>query len=216
MRRRLYLLRHGAVAYFGPDGPAAPEGVPLTDAGRAQAEAARDALAAVPFDRVIASDLPRTIETARLVAPGHEPEPWPELREWRGGRLADLPEEGLEREFTGALRPAAEDVRFLGGETLGQLLDRVLPALERLLALEWETALAVLHGGVNRALISHALAGGRAFFGGIEQPPACINVLDVDAEGWLVRTVGYVPYAAVDPARSTTMEELWAEYRQFS
>jgi hypothetical protein len=39
--------------------------------------------------------------------------------------------------------------------------------------------LAVLHGGVNRAILSHALTGERMFLGGFEQAPACINVLDV-------------------------------------
>ena len=41
-RRRLYLMRHADVAYFREDGtPVRPEEVPLTAAGREQAEAAR-------------------------------------------------------------------------------------------------------------------------------------------------------------------------------
>ena len=52
------------------------------------------------------------------------------------------------------------DKRFLGGETIGELFDRVLPALDRLLADEtWDTVLLVLHGAVNRAILSHALTG---------------------------------------------------------
>ena len=40
-RRRLYLMRHGAVDYFLPDGtPLPPHEVPLNAAGRAQADAA--------------------------------------------------------------------------------------------------------------------------------------------------------------------------------
>ena len=47
------------------------------------------------------------------------------------------------------------DRRFLGGETFGELFDRVLPALDRLLADDsWDTVLAVLHGAVNRAILS--------------------------------------------------------------
>ncbi|HWH05376.1 MAG TPA: phosphoglycerate mutase family protein, partial [Gaiellaceae bacterium] len=75
MRRRLYLLRHGDVSYVDEAGePVQPETVPLTPRGREQAEAARRALEGVAFDLVIASDLPRTVETAELVAPGHEVE----------------------------------------------------------------------------------------------------------------------------------------------
>jgi broad specificity phosphatase PhoE len=214
MRRRLYLMRHAEVAYFGDDGtPFQPRDVRLTERGRAQAEAARDAVAGIEFDLVATSGLPRTLETARIVAAGRDAEEWPEFREWVGGRLDELAEDEAEEAFVGALRVASEDARFLGGERLGELLDRVLPAFERLLAREWETALAVFHGGVNRVLLSHALAGGRSYFGGFEQAPCCINVLDLGDDGWVVRTVNYVPYDPLAPARTTTMEEYWAQYR---
>jgi probable phosphoglycerate mutase len=209
MRRRLYLLRHAEVSYVGERNP---ETVLLTDQGRVQSGAARTALAGVEFDLLVTSSLPRTVETAALVAPGREPEQWPEFDEWRGGRLDGLERAELERLFVGALHLRHESERFLGGESLREALDRVLPAFERLVAREWRTALAVLHGGVNRLLLSHALAGGRSYFSAFEQAPACINVLDVGDDGvWIVRTVNYVPYDPLHPARTTTMEHLWAE-----
>ena len=215
-RRRLYLMRHAAVSYVDESGwPVNPERVPLTPTGREQAEAARHALDEVELDLVVASGLPRTVETAELVAPGHEVERWPELSEWRGGRLDAIPQEELEQAFVGALRVTDEAARFLGGETLGEALDRVQPAVERLLAREWDTALAVLHGGVNRIVLSYALTGARAYFGGFEQAPACLNVLDVDDTGWIVRIVNYVPYDPLHPARETTMEHLWEELRAY-
>ena len=91
------------------------------------------------------------------------------------------------------------------------MLDRVLPAFERLLEREWETALAVFSGGVNRVLLSQALGGGRSYFGRFEQAPACINVLDLGDSGWIVRTVNYIPYDPLHPARTTTMEDVWAD-----
>ena len=213
MRRRLYLMRHAEVAYFDDDGtPFQPRDVQLTERGRMQAEAARDALAGIELDVVVTSGLPRTLETARIVAAGQEPEEWPEFREWVGGRLDELAEDEAEQAFVGALRVADEDARFLRGETLRELLDRVLPALDRLVAREWGTALAVFHGGVNRVVLSHALSGGRSYFGGFEQAPCCINVLDLGDDGWVVRTVNYVPYDPLVPARTTTMEEYWAQY----
>ena len=207
-------MRHAEVSYVDATGrPIRPEQVPLTENGRAQAAAARDALAGVELDLVVASDLPRTLETAELVAPGHAIEGWPELAEWRGGRLDAIPREELERAFVGALRVTDEAARFLGGESLGEALDRVHPALERLLAREWDTALAVLHGGVNRIVISYALSGDRTYFGTFEQAPACINVLDLGDDGWIVRTVNYIPYDPLHPARETTMEHYWAQFR---
>jgi len=216
MRRRLYLMRHGAVSYFGTDGrPVDPDSISLNDEGRAQAEAARQLLAHVRFDRVLASGLPRTVETARIVAPGAELEEWPDLRELRGDRLSGIPVEELEHEFVQAFRGVVpNDKRFLGGETVGSLFDRVVPALERLLADEsWDTVLAVLHGGVNRAILSHALTGELMFLGHFEQAPGCVNVLDVGDE-WIVRAVNIAPLDLLHSStRLTTMEGYWAEYQ---
>ena len=171
-----------------------PETVPLTAEGREEARAAAAMLEGIRFDRVITSGLPRTLETARIVAPDAEPESWPELREIESGRLGDIPEDELERAFVEVWRDVVpEETKFLGGETIGSLLDRVLPALDRLLAdPDWDIVLAVLHGGVNRAIISYALTGGRAMFGNLEQSPACINVLDI-GDDWIVRAVNTTP-----------------------
>src|SRR5919106_5444746 len=179
MRRRLYLMRHGAVSYFRDDG------------------------------------LPRTLETARIVAQSHEVEEWPELHELRGERLSSIPPEELETAFVHAFRGVVpNDKRFLGGETIGELFDRVLPALDRLLVDEsWDTVLAVLHGAVNRAILSYALTGERMFLGHFEQAAGCINVLDVGEE-WIVRAVNVAPLDLLHAStRLTTMEGYWAEFR---
>jgi broad specificity phosphatase PhoE len=215
-RRRIYLMRHARVAYFEDGRPLRPDLVPLTDEGREQARAAAAVLEGVEFDRVITSGLPRTLETARIVAPGMEPESWPELREIESGRLGDIPENELERAFVETWRGVVpEEARFLAGETVGSLLDRVLPAIDRLLCdPEWDALLAVLHGGVNRAILSYALTGGRAFLGNFEQSPGCINVLDVADQDWVVRAVNTSPTDLVHRGgRLRTMEELWAEFR---
>jgi broad specificity phosphatase PhoE len=214
-RRRIYLMRHAAVAYFENGRPLHPDRVPLTDEGREQAQAAAAMLEGIAFDRVVTSGLPRTVETARIVAPSVEPESWPDLREIESGRLSDIPEDEIEQAFVAVWRDVVpEGARFLGGETIGALLDRVLGAVDRLLEdREWDVLLAVLHGGVNRAILSYALTGGRAFLGNFEQAPGCINVLDV-GDDWVVRAVNVAP---TDPAhrrgRLRTMEELWAEFR---
>jgi broad specificity phosphatase PhoE len=207
-------MRHAEVRYFeGVD----PEHVVLTEDGRAQAEAAAEALCDVAFDRVVTSGLTRTVETARIVAPGHEPEARYDLREIESGDIRELPPDEVQRMMTAAFRGVVPlDTRFLGGETIGEFLDRVLPELDALLAEDdWDTALLVLHGAVNRAILSHALTGERTFLGGFEQAPGAINVLDVGADGrWIVRAVNVTPYdpVQVGAPRLTTMEQLWQEY----
>ena len=214
-RRRIYLMRHARVAYFEDGRPLRPEDVPLTPEGREQARAAAAMLEGIRIDRVITSGQPRTLETAGIVAPESEPEIWPELREIEPGQLRDIPEDELERTFLATWDGVVpEEARFLGGETIGSLLDRVLPAVERLLAdPDWDVVLAVLHGGVNRAILSYALTGERALLGNLEQSPGCINVLDV-GDDWVVRAVNTTPLDLTHRGtRLRTMEELWAEFR---
>jgi broad specificity phosphatase PhoE len=215
-RRRLYLMRHAEVAYFDTEGrPVGAADVGLTGDGEEQARAAAKVFAGIALDRVITSGLERTLATARIVASAREPESWPELRELEPGRLSEIPADDLEDAFLGSFRGVVpEETKFLGGETIGSLLDRVLPALDRLLSdPSWDVALAVLHGGVNRAILSYALTGERLFLGGFEQAPACINVVDV-GEDWIVRAVGITPYdLAHTTTRQTTMELLFAQYR---
>lgn len=224
MRRRLYLMRHGAVSYFDGGGrPAQPDEVGLNEEGRAQAEAARALLEPVALDRVLTSGLLRTVETAEIVARGRELEieVWPELRKLRGAKLSSIPAEELETEFVHAFRGVVPNAkRFLGGETIGELFDRVVPALERLFAdRTWDTVLAVLHGGVNRAVLSHALTGERMYLGHFELGPGCVSILDVGDE-WpaaaIVRAVNVTPLDLLHAAtRQTTMEGYWAELQPY-
>jgi probable phosphoglycerate mutase len=211
-------MRHAEVSYFGADGiPVDPREVPLNEEGIAQAKAVAATLRDVAFDRVLTSGLPRTLQTAAIVAPGREAESWPALREIQGGRLSEIPADALEHEFVHAFRGVIpNESRFLRGESIGELFDRVLPAVERLVADDgWDTTLAVLHGGVNRAILSYALTGERMFLGHFEQAPGCVNVLDLgDGGEWIVRAVNLAPYDPLHRAhRSTTMERYWEEFR---
>jgi probable phosphoglycerate mutase len=218
MRRRLYLMRHAEVSYFSADGtPVDPSEVSLNEEGLAQARATAHALSGVDLDRVVTSGLPRTLETAAIVAPGRAAESWPELRELEGGRLSEIPADALRDEFVNAFRGVIpNEARFLRGESIGELFDRVLPALERIVGDDgWHTALAVLHGAVNRAILSYALTGERMFLGHFEQAPACVNVLDLGEGGeWIVRAVNLAPYDLLHAShRQTTMERYWELYR---
>ena len=223
MRRRIYLMRHGAVIYFDGDGrPVKPDNVALSEEGRTQAENAGDLLATTPFDRVITSELPRTRQTAEAVlsrqAPGQTVptvEALAEFNEIQGGRLEDIPNTQLGQAFMGAFRPVVDEAtRFLGGESIGELLDRVLPAFDAVLAdTGWDTLLMVLHGGVNRALLSRVLTGRRMFLGAFEQAPACINVLDVGFSN-ILRAVNINASDLIHAGtRNTTMEDLLYQYQ---
>lgn len=225
-RRRVYLMRHGSVTYFDEDGrPYPPDDVPLNDQGRKQASAAGQTFARqnILFDRVITSNLPRTIESALrvLAETGQqiELEEWPEFQEVRGGVLEDILDDDLEEAFTSAFSCMAEDnKKFLEGESVGQLIERIHPVIDRLRAdTSWDTILLVLHGGVNRAVLSYAITGQRLFLGNLEQSPGCINVLDVGehSNDWVVHTINYAPLLPLqNESRYTSMEEVLYQYRK--
>lgn len=223
-RRRLLLMRHGAVEYFDAGGrPYPPDDVPLTAIGIEQARAMGTALAAagVTVDRAITSGLARTRQTAEQVleAAGLAPpmQHWPELREIQPGHLPGIAEAELRAAFIGAFEgPVPREVRFLQGETIGAMLDRTLPALQRLLAQDdWDTLLLVLHGGVNRGLLSWFLTGKAEFLGGLEQSTGCLNIIDVGdtPADCVVRVVNFCPTEPLQTAtRLSTMEQLLQKY----
>jgi probable phosphoglycerate mutase len=223
-RRRLLLLRHGAVDYFDPQGrPYPPDEVPLTPQGLAQARAMGEALAAggIRIDRALTSGLVRTRQTAQGVLEAARLSPplehWPALQEIRGGRLAAIRDDDLRDAFIAAFEgPVSRETRFLGGETIGGLIDRVLPAVRRLLADDgWDTALVVAHGGVNRAILSWFLTGRHEFLGGLAQDAGCLNVIDIGATPAtsVVRVVNFCPLDALrTDTRLSTMEELLQKY----
>ena len=132
VRRRLYLMRHGSVDYFTPDGtPLPPHTVPLNEAGRAQADAAGAVFAAagVRFDRVLVSGLARTVETAQRVLAAASQDAAiardARLEEIRSGRLDAIAPDQLRAAFVGVFSEAAnvESLQFLGGETVGAMMD---------------------------------------------------------------------------------------------
>lgn len=226
-RRRIYLMRHGEVCYFDrhTGRPVLPEQVSLTPHGEAQARAAGAYLRSqgVRLDRVIISGLPRTAQTAAQVLEAAglsdlRPEVWPAWEEIRGGRLSDLPPASLRQSFCGLHQGQVdESQRFLGGESVGEFLDRVLPPLQRLRDdPQWDSALLVLHGVVNAALLSHALSGGqRVLFGSLLQSPACLNVIDVGGApaDWVLRGLNLAPLDGLrHEDRLTTMEHLLTQY----
>jgi len=223
-RRRLLLMRHGAVDYFDPQGrPHPPDEVRLTTQGLAQARAMGEALAAggIRIDRALTSGLVRTRQTAQTVLEAARLSPplehWPALQEIRGGRLSAIRDDDLRDAFIAAFEgPVPREARFLGGETIGAMIDRVLPAVRRLLADDaWDTALLVAHGGVNRAVLSWFLTGRHEFLGGLAQDAGCLNVIDVGATPAtsVVRVVNFCPLDTLrTDTRLSTMEELLQKY----
>lgn len=207
-RRRIYLMRHGHVDYFDP-GISDPRTVRLTEQGRKQAQACRDAMRQLTFDLVLCSGLPRTRETAEIVtAVGGSPEVEDELglEELKSGWLQAASREELAARLAYSFDNAwTEGARFLpDGETFAAAEARIVAAIERTLRRSWRTALIVAHEGVNRIVLGWACGGGLRSIPAFEQDLCCVNVIDIDVtpteegglqiERVLLKAVNLTPY----------------------
>jgi broad specificity phosphatase PhoE len=152
-----YFVRHGESEANATRRFAGRSDSPLTERGRQQAESVAQTLAETKFDRIIATPLQRSLETAKVIAvrQGLPVELEPDLIEIDVGDMT-----GVAWDETRALPDWRDDgfVAWPGGETLDQVLRRSLGALRRLAR---ETpggaVLVVGHGGVTRILVSHFL-----------------------------------------------------------
>jgi broad specificity phosphatase PhoE len=130
---------------------------PLTEKGRRQAALVADALADVAFDRIVATPLSRSLDTALAIARRRKMpvEVEPDLIEIDVGERT-----GAAFDEVRGLPEWRDDgfVAWPGGETLEQVLERGLRAIRRL-ARETPggTVLVIAHGGVTRILVSHFL-----------------------------------------------------------
>jgi broad specificity phosphatase PhoE len=151
---QLVLVRHAQSVWNAEDRWQGQSDIPLSDAGRLEAERVGARLGAEPFDRIVASDLSRAMDTARAIAGTRPIEPRPGLREMHLGTWCGLPHAEVAARFPDELRALArgEPMRIGGtGETLAEFGARVLAELAEL---EGQgRVLVVAHGGVIRAAL---------------------------------------------------------------
>ncbi len=161
----IYMIRHGESVWNARgvwQGQADPE---LSETGIEQARHVSERLAEVAFDRVIASDLTRAVQTAEFISAGHdlEVEQRPGFRECDVGGWAGHTSSEIAERFPDQWQAyqAGQDPRRGGGESLTEMQTRVEAAFHELVdsaeAHGWETLCLVSHGGVVRELALLAL-----------------------------------------------------------
>lgn len=159
----LILLRHGETEWNLSgrwQGQAAD--TELTDLGRQQARLAANRLRSYPINVIYSSDLLRAFETAQIIgqALGLTPVAEPALREsdigaWTGLTWAEISERYPEQ---AAAMFAGQDVRRGGGESFGELHDRLAAAAQNIVSRHpGDTVLVVSHGAALRSLVAYVL-----------------------------------------------------------
>ncbi len=152
-----FFVRHGESEANAAHRFSGRQDSPLTARGREQAEIVAQTLDDVPFDRIVATPLSRSLDTALVVG--------------RRRRIpVDVVDELVEIDVGDRTGASFDEVRGLpdwkddgfvawpGGETLDQVLQRGLRGLRRIhRESEGGTVLVIAHGGVTRILVSHFL-----------------------------------------------------------
>lgn len=186
MTTTVFLLRHATTASTGKRLGGRTE-APLDDAGRAQAHAAARHLTAVPFRAVYSSPLPRTMETASILAEPHRLDVTPteglievEYGRWTDRTLAQVSRNRLWPVIQS--RPSL--VAFPDGETIRQAQLRAVDAVEELVARhKGRVIAAVSHADVIKAVVSFYLGQPLDLFQRIVIEPASSTVLQLAPGG---------------------------------
>lgn len=153
---RLTLVRHGVTEWNLAGRWQGHADVPLAEAGRAQARLVGPRLAGRELDLVVASDLRRALDTARLALPGVEPKVDARLREIDFGEFDGLTSDDNERHPVWEAWVADPyGMACPGGESFGDLLARARAWLASLP--EAGEVVAFSHGGAIHAIVHAAL-----------------------------------------------------------
>jgi SPP1 gp7 family putative phage head morphogenesis protein len=162
----LVVCRHGATEFDTEEGDAQINGqlsTPLDDEGREEAARLRDRLETEDFDMALASDLPRSMETAEIVAEPHGVmvNPVPALRAWNLGELVGKPINEVLRDQVKEL-VLHPDTSPEGGESYDTLLNRLTSYYDKVLdgCADDESILVVTHG-YNVNLLREWVESGR-------------------------------------------------------
>ena len=179
------LVRHAHTDAIGVRLVGRLPGVPLSPAGRLQAERLARALASRPLARIYTSPLERARETAAAIAHA-QPVPVTEddelqevdFGEWTGRTLAELDGRPEWRRFNQSRGSAPVP----GGESALQVQSRILAALRRLAATHAGERIAVVsHGDVIRCAALHFAGLPLDDYARIAIDPASVTTIELGA-----------------------------------
>ncbi|WP_051229226.1 histidine phosphatase family protein [Paludibacterium yongneupense] len=194
MTALVYLLRHGDIGPTAARRYIGQTDLPLSIAGRQQAQALASSLAGCRLDAIYASDLCRAQLTARIVAAPHglAVETRRDLREIALGDWEGLARHDVAARFPEAYAARGSDIvnfRPAGGESFADVRLRALRVWREILASGNERVAVVAHAGINRVVLCHALGLPLSGLLSIAQRYACINVLRFEQDRCTVEAI---------------------------
>lgn len=188
---RLFLIRHGQVEAARQGSFYGGIEVPLSAVGEQEARRAALFIADQELDYVISSPLSRACFGAEQLLVGRNAEiPWlrdHSFREIDRGNWVGLTPEELELKAPGQLEAHRQDPgnwRGHGGESLGDLRNRVISGLEKIRALGDNLSVALVsHMFPTRAILAEVQGLSLAQWSQIEIPTASVSLVEFKADG---------------------------------
>ena len=196
---RLFLVRHGAVIPPAPGAFYGGTDVALSEVGKREARRAAELLEEEPLQAIYSSPLSRARYGAERVADrraGVGIRVVEGLREIDRGRWLGLTAAEVEERYPGDLGHHAADPekwREHGGESMGDLRDRVLRVRDALVAQHDGAAVAVVsHLFPTRAILADALGLDLPRWSELELPTGSVSLVEYAGTRAEVRWVGRV------------------------
>ncbi|MDR3606422.1 MAG: histidine phosphatase family protein [Oligoflexia bacterium] len=165
--REIFIFRHGETDWNREGRFQGHVDIPLNDHGRAQAEALAEKLSPHGLEAILSSDLSRARETAEIVARRTRIPVFTDvgLREAHLGGAQGLTVEEIKRvhgaevlERWKSVAVSDADVRYPGGETGAEVIERVFASLEKFIATTSYLRFGVAcHGGVIRRVMQNII-----------------------------------------------------------
>ena len=196
----LMLIRHGETEWNRDRRFQGHGDSPLTAKGQAQTDALGKRLAAVPFDRLVSSDMGRTQATAAIIAghTGHAIQTDPRLRERHYGVLEGLNIQEIRRDHAAVYAQLiTEDPDFTipGGQSHRQHYRAGIDFLESWLDVHpGQTAAVVSHGGfldnVFRYIAGLKLGAPRCVLAGNSSLSIIVHGQFYGSARWIIRSWG--------------------------
>lgn len=189
---KIYLIRHGEVAWNKENAYVGVTDLPLNDTGREQAARLADYMKNKKISAVYSSNLSRAKETAQTIASqmGLPVQEVAELHEVNYGDWEGVNEREIATRWPDEFkewRAQPMDVQIPGGESFTEMRNRAYGAFRTIARSHPDENVAVVaHKSVNRVILCCLMGVDPNLYRRIGQGNACVNIVEVRQDGSFV------------------------------
>lgn len=191
---RLYFMRHGETVWNTERRYQGMTDIELSEEGLRQAECAAKRFKNIKIDKIYASPLKRAMKTAEKIAAekGLEIISEDDFREihfgeWEGKTVPELTEKYGES-YTNFIREPHK-YGFPGEGSVENVINRIKPGIDRLIAEEKGNVLIVSHGGIIRLMIMYIMGLDSSWFTKMWINNTGVSIIEIKDERKLLLTL---------------------------